>query len=83
MPEEMSPTLKEYKLNIDKDTQQDPANLIGYLQTMQLAILSGCLYLTVLQYVMFFNSSICMEFIPLWARKILRILSKQGVNVSI
>jgi len=41
MPEEMSPTLKEYKLNIDKDTQQDPANLIGYLQTMQLAILSG------------------------------------------
>ena len=43
IPEELSPVLQEYKSNIDKDTQQDPANLIGYLQTMQLAILSGAL----------------------------------------
>ena len=41
IPEELSPVLEEYKANIDKDTEKDPANLIGYLQTMQLAILSG------------------------------------------
>jgi hypothetical protein len=41
MPEELSPVLVEYKHNIDIDTQKDHANLIGYLQTMQLAILSG------------------------------------------
>lgn len=41
MPEELTPMLKEYKSSIEKDIEDDPANLIGYLQTMQLAILSG------------------------------------------
>ena len=53
MPEELTPMLKEYKSSIEKDIEDDPANLIGYLQTMQLAILSGgiCLRLLVLEVV--------------------------------
>ena len=41
MPEELSPVLKQYKDTLEQHTSEDPTHLIGYLQTMQLAILSG------------------------------------------
>eukprot|EP00116_Pleurobrachia_bachei_P011054 sb/3471316/ len=42
LPEdEISPGLQEYKQKIQADVAGDPVVLIGYLQTMQMAILAG------------------------------------------
>ena len=41
VPSDLPEEVTEYLNHIRSDVELDPVNLIGYLQTMQLALLSG------------------------------------------